>query len=150
MVLTKLTQGLDSTHSWNLAAEALNFWLFFLLPDVTGFKDWPVVKLALSLGKQTAEQDVFHVLVTVALLLCCFPPQGHTLSEIEYLMKIFSWIFSKLLFFFTEANKPSLDILMKCVILTPDFSCEVPIPSTIFQIYFHLFQDGYFCEENVI
>lgn len=59
-------------------------------------------------------------------------------------MRIFSWTSSKVLFFFIEANMPSLDLLMKLVVLTPGFPCDAPIPSTIFQIYFLLFQADYF------
>lgn len=43
----KATQGLDSTQAWKMAAEVVNFCLFSPLPDVTGFKHWPVVKLVL-------------------------------------------------------------------------------------------------------
>lgn len=59
MVFAELTQGPGGTCVWKLAAEAVNIWLIFLPPDVTGFKHRPVVKPALWLGKQTADQDAF-------------------------------------------------------------------------------------------
>lgn len=59
MAFAELTQNLGGTCAWKLAAEPVNFLLFFLSPDVTCFKHKPVVKFVLWLDKQTAEQDAF-------------------------------------------------------------------------------------------